>query len=388
MKKLLFLLIFCTHSFAALIMEELTWESGDTLLMFLQRHSIPLALYYELDREDKELASEIASKIKYQVLKDENENLEQVLIPISDELFIHIYKNKDNKYMLDFSPTIYELEKNVLNLTIKNSAYQDVYETSGSTTLSRALLRAFKGSINFRNIRKNDKVSLYYEQKRRLGKVYGDITIYMASVQVNKKTSEVYRFDDNFYAKSGKEIGASFLITSPISNFKRISSHFTTARFHPILKRYRAHLGTDYAAATGTPVLSAGNGVVNFIGSQNGYGKVLKIQHSSGYTTLYAHLSRFAKLKKGQSVRQGQTIGYVGSTGMSTGPHLHFGVYLNNKAINPLSVIKVAKKGLEGAKKEKFNALVKEYKQIVQNHISQNLPNPIKAMDYENFIEF
>ncbi len=106
MKKLLLLFIFVVQSFAALSVEELTWDNGDTLLKFLQRNSIPMSLYYGLDREDQELASDIAYKIKYQVLKDENNNIEQVLIPISDDLQIHIYKDKDGQYTLAFAPDL------------------------------------------------------------------------------------------------------------------------------------------------------------------------------------------------------------------------------------------------------------------------------------------
>ncbi|EPP4233489.1 M23 family peptidase, partial [Campylobacter coli] len=175
MKKLLLLFAFVIQSFAALSVEELTWDNGDTLLKFLQRNSIPISLYYGLDREDQELASDIAYKVKYQVLKDENNNIEQVLIPISDDLQIHIYKDKNNQYTLAFSPISYQKEDRILHLTIKSSAYQDVYEESGSSTLARAMVRSFRGSVNFRNIQKGDKVTLYYEQKRRMGKLWGDI---------------------------------------------------------------------------------------------------------------------------------------------------------------------------------------------------------------------
>ncbi len=386
MKKILFLFLLSLKSFAALSIEEFTWENGDTLLEFLQRNSIPMSLYYGLDREDRELASEIAAKVKYQVLKDDNNNIEQILIPISDELQIHIYKNKDRQYNLTFTPVDYDKEERILTLTLENSAYQDIYKESQSSTLARAMIRSFRGSVNFRSMQKGDKITLYYEQKRRTGKLWGDITIKMAIIEVNKSAKEVFYFKDNYYDKNGKDI-EFFLLAKPIGT-ARISSYFTTARFHPILKRYRAHLGIDYAAPTGTPVQSAGNGTIIFAGTQGGYGNVVKIQHSSGYSTVYAHLSRFAKIKKGQKIKQGQTIAYVGSTGMSTGPHLHFGVYLDNKAINPLSVVKIAKSELKGKDKEEFKKLISQYEQTVQNHIRNNKPNPPKEEEFENYIEF
>ncbi|MDO4673851.1 peptidoglycan DD-metalloendopeptidase family protein [Campylobacter sp.] len=386
-KKMIFLcFLFSLRAFALSSTEEHIWENGDTLLQFLQRNSIPMSLYYELDKEDQELASEIAYKAKYQILKDENNRIEQVLIPISDELQIHIYKNKEEQFKLTFTPVDYIKEDRILRLVVKNSAYQDVYEESKSSTLARAMVRSFKGSVNFRNIQKGDKITLYYSQKRRMGKLWGDISIKMAVVEINKNAREIFLYNDTYYGRNGKEI-ESFLLAKPV-NHARISSHFTTARYHPILKRYRAHLGVDYAAPTGTPVKSAGNGEIIFIGTQNGYGKVIKIKHASGYTTLYAHLSRFAKVKKGQKVKQGQLIAYVGSTGMSTGPHLHFGVYLNNKAINPLSVVKIAKSELSAKSKKDFQNKIAEYESAIKEAIENDRPNPPKEEDFENFIEF
>ena len=385
MKKILFLVLIHFYSFAALTMEELTWNNGETLLNFLQKNSIPMSLYYDLDREDRELASEIASKTKYQILKDENNKIKQVLIPINDDLQIHIYEDKKNNYKLTFTPIIYNIENRILSLTVKTSPYQDVIEESKSTTLARAMVRAFRGSINFKNIQKGDKVILYYEQKRRMGKLFGDIIIKMAVVEVNKQKNEVFYFNDTYYNENAKEV-ESFLLSKPVEK-ARISSKFTKARFHPILKRYRAHLGTDYAAPTNTPVKSAGNGTIIFVGTQNGYGKVVKIKHSSGYITLYAHLNKFAKIKKGQKVKQGQLIAYVGSTGMSTGPHLHFGVYLNSKAIDPLSVVKIAKSELKNKDKDIFKKTIKEYRQKVQEHLDLNKENPPKEDNFENYID-
>lgn len=384
-KKIVLLLAFFSNALAVSSMEELTWANGETLLGFLQKNSIPSSLYYNLDREDQELAAEIASKTKYQILKNENNEVEQVLIPISEELQIHIYKDLDDNFILSFTPIAYTKEERILILNVKNSAYQDIYEQSGSVTLARAMLRAFRGSVDFKNMKENDEIALLYQRKERLGKLFGDINIKMASVQVNKKSHAVFFYKDSYYDEKGKEV-ESFLLANPLNN-ARISSRFSTARYHPVLKRYRAHLGVDYAAPTGTPVKSAGNGRVSFVGTQGGYGKVVKIEHSSGYTTLYAHLSRFAAIKKGQRISQGQVIGYVGSTGLSTGPHLHFGLYYNNKAINPLSVVKITKSELKNKEKQDFAKIMQEYKSQISSHIEQNLGNPPKEESFENYIE-
>ncbi|EAJ6151177.1 TPA: peptidoglycan DD-metalloendopeptidase family protein [Campylobacter lari subsp. concheus] len=384
MKKIFISLLISIKLFAISSVEELSWENGKTLLDFLQDHSIPLNLYYNLDTEDKELSAEITSGVKYQMLKDEQGELEQVLIPISDDLQIHIYKNNENKFVLSFTPISYTKEKRTIRVAINNSAYQDVYDESGSVTLARAMVRAFKNSVNFKNVRKGDSVVLIYEQKRRLGRLFGDINIQAALANIRGKEYSVFLYKDSYYNAQGKEL-ENFFLTKPVK-YTRISDRFTRARYHPILKRYRAHLGIDYAAPTGTPVKSAGDGTISFVGTKGGYGKVVQVKHVSGYMTLYAHLSRFAKIKRGQKVKQGQVIAYVGSTGMSTGPHLHFGLYLNNKAINPETIVKIPKSSLSGKNKEEFLKIAKEYENRLQS-IDENYKNPPKEQNIENSME-
>lgn len=383
-KKIFISLILSIKLFAISSVEELSWENGKTLLDFLQDHSIPLSLYYNLDAEDKELSAEISSGVKYQMLKDDQGELEQVLIPISDDLQIHIYKNIENKFVLSFTPISYTKETRTLRVAINNSAYQDVYDESGSVTLARAMVRAFKNSVNFKNVKKDDSIVLIYEQKRRLGRLFGDININAALANIRGKDYLVFLYKDSYYNAQGKELENFFLI-KPVQ-YTRISDRFTKARYHPILKRYRAHLGIDYAAPTGTPVKSAGEGVISFVGNKGGYGKVVQVKHISGYMTLYAHLHRFAKIKRGQKVKQGQIIGYVGSTGMSTGPHLHFGLYLNNKAINPETIVKIPKSSLSGKDKEEFLKISKEYQNKLYS-VTEDFKNPPKEQNIENSME-
>jgi murein DD-endopeptidase MepM/ murein hydrolase activator NlpD len=140
---------------------------------------------------------------------------------------------------------------------------------------------------------------------------------------------------DGYFDRNGKSFQKTFL-KSPL-NYRRISSRFSLGRRHPILKQVRAHTGVDYAADQGTDVVASANGVVKEIGWKGGYGNCVVIEHKNHYATLYGHLSRFAEsLKAGDAVAQNQVIGYVGSTGLSTGPHLHYTMYQNGSAINPL----------------------------------------------------
>ena len=235
-------------------------------------------------------------------------------------------------------------------------------------------------------MQKGDKVSILYERKERLGQRFGDIVVKMVTVEVNKKPNSVFFFNDTYYDANGKEL-ESFLLTQPVK-YTRISSYFTRSRYHPVLRKYRAHLGVDFAAPTGTPVRSAGSGVVSFVGTKGGYGKTVQVNHGQGYSTLYAHLSRFAAIKRGQKVKQGQTIAYVGSTGVSTGPHLHFGLYLNNRAINPLSVVKISRSELKGDKKKEFENTIVLYQEKLQEFIKNKNTVPKKeSLPFENYVE-
>jgi murein DD-endopeptidase MepM/ murein hydrolase activator NlpD len=150
------------------------------------------------------------------------------------------------------------------------------------------------------------------------------------------------------------------------------------------LKRYRAHLGIDYAAKIGTPIKAAGDGKIIHLGRKGGYGKTIIIKHDNGYKTLYAHMNGYRKgMKKGKWVKKGQIIGYVGSTGLSTGPHLHFGLYKNNRAINPNSVVKVTKSKLSGDKRKEFLAHKKKFKEKIEVALnSYEAPTKEQSFDY------
>lgn len=387
-KKGLLLCLLVAQMFGVVSIEEREWAKNEFFLKFLENNSLPASLYWDLDAQDKELASEIKEGQKYQILWKDNEQIEQILIPVNgSDLQIHIYKDLAGKFVLNYMPISYDTQTRVLRLKIENSAYQDVEKATGSTPVARAMLNAFAGSVDFRAMQKGDEVILLYERKERLGQRFGDIVLKMAMIEVNKKPSKVFLYKDSFYDTTGKEM-ESFLLSTPVK-FTRISSGFTRARYHPILKKYRAHLGVDYAAPAGTPVKSAGNGMITFVGTKTGYGKTVIVQHGSGYSTLYAHLSRFASIRKGQKVAQGQLIAYVGSTGLSTGAHLHFGLYLNNRAINPFSMVKITKAALKGKEKEEFAKVMAAYEQEAQVFIDANNTTPPKELgNFERVIEF
>ncbi len=369
---ILFLFLF-SAVFASSV-QDFRWKSGETYLVFLEKNKLPLKeLYYNLDKDDQKLTEEIRSGVNCQILKDTNDTIQQVLIPMNDELQIHIYKN-NGSYKFEAIPIISETKTESFTIKINHSPYLDIIKATGSKKLAQIFVASFKNSLNFkRDLRKGDTLALLYEQKYRLGKPFSMPILKVAMIEMRGKKHYIYlNKDDRYYDEKGHEV-EGFLLAKPVRN-ARISSRFTKRRYHPVLKKYRAHLGVDYAARRGTPIVAAGSGRIIFAGRTRGYGNLIKIRHSDGYMTLYAHQKSFRRgIRKGKYVKKGQTIGYVGTTGLSTGPHLHFGLYKHGRAINPLRVVQVTTKKLKGKEKKAFIKLRDNYNKQIQKIIEDNI---------------
>ena len=265
--------------------------------------------------------------------------------------YIELGGSVKDGYKMDFTPIAYFENEQRLVLSIQRSIYQDLMEITDDQGLVNELLNAYKNSISFnRTVLKGDKVALIYNRKYRLGKPLGNAQIKVAMVETNKKPNYLFAYNGRYYDIKGKEI-EGFLLSMPIVG-ARISSKFSLGRKHPILGFVRPHYGVDYAAPKGTIVSAAGSGTIVFAGQKGGYGNVIEVRHENGIKTVYAHLNSFAPgMKAGKYVKKGQYIAKVGNTGLSTGPHLHFGVYKNNQPVNPLGNIKAATKELDKAHK-------------------------------------
>ena len=382
MIRLVISLVFLAFSLGASTLHVQKWAKGETFLTFLEHNKLPLKIYYDLAPEEQELAAEIMSDVNYQTLEGDNGELEQVMIPIGEELQLHLIK-KDDAYELVTTPISYQEEKLSVTVEIQNSPYQDIINETNNYLLAHEFIQAFKNSVNFKALRKGDRVVIFYTKRIRLGRQFGSPKIEAAMVEVRGNKHYVFSYNKGrFYDAKGKEV-EGFFLAKPV-NYRRISSGFTYKRWHPILKRYRAHLGIDYAANRGTPIRAAGAGKLTYVGRKGGYGKTIMIKHQNGYKTLYAHMKAYRRgMRRGKWVKKGQVIGYVGTTGMSTGPHLHFGLYKNNHAINPNSVVKVTKSKLTGEKKKEFLRYTKNYKEEIEVALSDySNPSKEKSFDY------
>ena len=205
------------------------------------------------------------------------------------------------------------------------------------------MVEIFSGDIDFhRDLRKGDKFTVVYEMNFSNGEPVRAGRVVAAEFINQGETFRVvhYQADNNhgdYYAPDGKSVRKAFL-RSPLE-FSRVSSGFSLSRLHPVLGTWRSHKGVDYAAATGTKVKVTADGIVSFVGKQGGYGNVVMVSHQNRYTTVYGHLSRFASgLRRGQRIAQGDIIGYVGKTGLASGPHLHYEFKINGQQRDPLRV--------------------------------------------------
>lgn len=242
---------------------------------------------------------------------------------------------------------------------VESSLWVSMQRCEASPQLAIVLSHIFGWTIDFFGLQKQDEFRVIYEQEFVDGKALDNFHILAASFRASDSTYYAIPFvqdgEELYYNERGNSLEGAFL-KAPL-DFYRISSRFTNSRYHPVLKRYRAHHGVDYAAPAGTPVYAIGNGKVIAKAYQaNGGGNYVKIKHNGTYTTTYMHLSRFAKgLKVGSTVKQKEIIGYVGSTGLSTGPHLDFRVYENGRPINPLTIKSQPKKPISEANRAVFS---------------------------------
>lgn len=241
--------------------------------------------------------------------------------------------------------------------TITSSLWKNMNEKGFDVNLALKMSDIFAWTIDFYGIEAGDSYSIYYERKRIDTTYIGFGEIIALRFTHAGKAYRGFQCESegkiDYFDEMGKSLKRAFL-KAPLQ-FSRISSKFSNSRMHPVLKIRRPHHGVDYAASTGTPVMSIGNGTVTFAAYKGGYGKRVEIKHSNNYSSGYAHLSRIApEVKKGSSVRQGQIIGYVGSTGLSSGPHLDFRVYQGKTAIDPLKLISPPANPVEASKMDDF----------------------------------
>jgi len=261
-----------------------------------------------------------------------------------------------------------QLEKRLFVRTgeIKTSLYAATDAAGMPESAANQLTEIFSGDVDFHHeLKRGDKFTAVYEMTYSNGALVKAGQIQAAEFINQGNVYRAVRFQtdathSDYYTPEGKSLKKAFL-RAPIA-FSRVSSGFTTARLHPVLNTWRAHKGVDFAAAIGTPVKATADGTVSFVGTQNGYGNVIMLKHQSNLSTVYGHLSRYAKgLRNGQRISQGDVIGYVGMTGLASGPHLHYEFRIGGVQRDPLRVALPNALPISGTNKASFKALADNF---------------------------
>ena len=336
-------------------------EKGQSLYEIFKRHGFdPRELFHVKEAlAGVHSAREFRSGQPYEIHVDPEKRLHAFVYWVSDDSLVRVIRAGDG-YQAEKLNLEYEKKILCLEGSIEGNLIASMGGGPQNLLLALNLSDIFAWDIDFTTaLRKGDTFRILVEGLYRDGEFrkYGNI---LAAEFVNDGAlSRAYRFEvdgrADYYDAEGRSLRKAFL-KAPLS-FRRISSGFSKSRLHPVLKIRRAHNGTDYVAPKGTPVSAIGNGQVQAAGHQGGYGKLVVIRHPNGYKTFYGHLSGIAKgVRKGAGVTQGQLIGYVGSTGISTGPHLHFEMRVNDRAVNPRKVEIPAGQPVPEALLASFNA--------------------------------
>ncbi len=323
--------------------ETTTVKSGDNLSLIFQRAGLSDTSLYELISSN-EAAKALTrlypgQKIDFHIVDNKLEGLRYQKNRLSSVEF----RRTENGFT-DASNTVTpDVHTAYREATIVNSLFLAGTNAGMEESLIMELASIFGWDIDFAlDIRANDSFKVLYEEHFLNGEKLRNGPILAAEFTNQGSTFRAVRYtnsegESNYYTPEGKSMRKAFLRT-PV-DFARISSHFDLQRKHPILNKIRAHKGTDYAAPAGTPIKAAGDGRVVLAGTKGGYGRTVIIQHGQSYKTLYAHMKSYGKgVRTGSRVRQGQIIGYVGSSGLATGPHLHYEFYLNGAVRNPVRV--------------------------------------------------
>lgn len=319
-----------------------TIQSDETLSDILTPHGLSSNVIHQIEkkslsvfpvskfRADKELYIyakwDSVETVKYVVYIQDNINY--VVIDLSDS--VSVYK----KQRAFVTQTV------TVSGTIKDNLIQSLIDKNVDPEVGYAMADIYESRIDFEQLQADDSFTVIYDEYLIDGKPVQIGKLYAMKFNFKKKDYYAFRFDDektgSYFDEKGNGMQGMFL-TAPIKFRYRISSRYSKNRYHPVLHMTKAHLGTDYAAAYGTPIQTVASGVVLEASHTGGNGNYVKIKHNGTYTTQYLHMSRFAKgIKRGARVIQGQIIGFVGSTGLATGPHVCFRFWKNGKQVDPL----------------------------------------------------
>ena len=317
-------------------------KEGESLFVIFRKYGLDLAELFEINEASASVhgLANVSPDHRYKIKLDEDNSVSAFTYWIDDEYRLDALRNEGG-FQAEKKKIHYDKRTAQIGISIRDNLISSLGTDRENLSLAFDLSDMFAWDLDFTSdLRKDDVFKIVVQECYRNGefKKYGDV-LCAEYVGADGKTLRAYRFESagkvGYYDSKGRPLKKAFL-KAPLS-FRRISSGFSLRRKNPVLKIYRPHHGVDYAAPTGTPVSAIGSGTVAFAGRRGGYGNLIILKHWNGYSTYYGHLSRIGTgIRRGAKVTQGQTIGYVGSTGNSTGPHLHFEIRVHQKPVNPV----------------------------------------------------
>ena len=358
-----------------LVFEDHTITSGESFGSILGERGVSTSTIYSIaSRIDSVFdVTKIRSGVTVKVAKGENSSVPSYFIyPENAFEYIIVSLNSDSIYAHKYVKER-TVKRKVISGTIEDALYLSVNNAGGTNALAMSLVNIYAWSIDFFRIQKGDAFSVIYEEEYvddttsvGLKRVLGPNLIHSGNDYYSFQYENELGFDD-YFDEEGRSLRKTFL-RAPL-NFTRISSRYSGRRFHPVQKRWKAHLGTDYAAPTGTPIMTTADGEISAASYTSGNGNYVKVRHNSTYSTQYLHMSKIKPgIKPGVRVKQGDVIGYVGSTGLATGPHVCYRFWVNGKQVDPYKQKLPEAKSLDSTRLAAF----KEYSEKLIQELGNN----------------
>lgn len=365
-------------------------RKGDTLIKILSDVGFSVGDSYAISRQINKLYDltglNVGQDLKFAFSSNNGEKVRIGSLPnnfsmhIEDKIIEGSLSQNSSTYSFKLLKQVFSNKSKLVKGYANESLYNTAISEGASPNLVMDYIKLLSNDIDFkREIKPDSEFKILFDYKETSdGKIVNNGDIIYAYLSIRSRKYEVYQYKDSkgaisYYHSDGSNLKNS-LLSRPIKN-ARISSGFGM-RYHPILKRKKMHKGVDYAAKTGTPIMAAGDGIVQVVRYGAGYGKYLAIKHNNRYSTLYAHMSKFkAGIRSGKRVKSGDIIGYVGSTGNSTGAHLHYEIRKYGKPINPVKVRPLISNPLEGQKLMAFNRQKKKINDMLHKENKIMLAN-------------
>lgn len=364
--------------------EEFRVQRNESLYIILRRHNLTPQQIHEIQQSSKGVANlnRIIPGQTYRIYSVDGEAVSFVWQPSATR---YITVGWEDEYSVELGEVpVWTVEREASGI-IRSSLYETIVGQDISSFLGTALANVFAWQVDFFRLYEGDHFKVIYEERYAGDQFIGVGDIKAAEFQHRGQVYEAYYFENEerrgYFDSEGNSLEKALLM-APFRYSQRVSSGFSNNRFHPILRQNRPHHGTDYAAPTGTPILAVGDGVVTEARYRGGNGNIVQIRHNNTYRTAYLHMNGFASgIRQGVRVEQGQVIGYVGQTGLATGPHLCYRLYVNDRPVNSRNVDLPASESLDHQYLPDLNRIVDRYKGLLDELL---LMEKVVGIDSDN----